>query len=459
MDPIIKKILDSAKKIHFIGIGGVSISSLALLAKEMGISVSGSDRTKNSLCEKAEKEGIKVIYAHLPENVEGCDAVVYTAAVNGENPELKRAAELSIPCIPRADFLGYIMLGYENRIGISGTHGKTTTTSMISHIFIEAKMNPTVANGAVTEELGGTLGIGGRELFVYESCEYKDSFLSFFPTTSIITNIELDHTDYYPSLEAIMRSFGRSVECADRVIVNMDDKNAMAALDGYKKSIVTVSAENKEADFFASELSFERGRGVYDLIYKGEKLCKIRLSVIGVFNVYNSLCAFAAAYLSGASAEVCASALASFKPAKRRFEIKFEKDGITVADDYAHHPSEIAATLKGVKKIGEGRTVCIFQPHTYTRTHDLWSDFVDALSLADKVILADIYAARETDTLGVSSELMAKEIEGALYFDSFEAIANHVLSDIQRGDLILSMGAGDIFKVSDMIRDRLVDKT
>ena len=449
----IKEALHGAKKLHFVGIGGVSISALALLSLERGYTVSGSDRSPGVFSKKCEEKGIKVIYGHFAESADDCDAIIYTAAVPLSSPELARGRERGIPLITRADFLGYIMEDYDKRFGISGTHGKTTTTSMLSHIFISAGLNPTVANGAVTEELGGSLGIGGNEYFVYEACEYKDSFLSFSPTTAVITNIELDHTDYYPSLDSVIRSFAKSLEGASVAVINADDENALLASRDFKGRLIKISLLDESADYYAKDLHYERGRGVYTLCKNGVALSQISLSVIGAFNVYNSLCAAACASESGVSPCDIASALSSFKPAKRRFEIKREKDGIIIADDYAHHPSEIAATLKGVKGIGAERIICIFQPHTYTRTRDLFDSFVWALSAADIVILAKIFPARETDTLGVSSEMLAEKLDSALYFDSFEEIASYVSKIMRRGDIVLTMGAGDVYKVGEMLLD------
>ena len=449
----IKEALHGAKKLHFVGIGGVSISALALLSLERGYTVSGSDRSPGVFSKKCEEKGIKVIYGHFAESADDCDAIIYTAAVPLSSPELARGRERGIPLITRADFLGYIMEDYDKRFGISGTHGKTTTTSMLSHIFISAGLNPTVANGAVTEELGGSLGIGGNEYFVYEACEYKDSFLSFSPTTAVITNIELDHTDYYPSLDSVIRSFAKSLEGASVAVINADDENALLASRDFRGRLIKISLLDESADYYAKDLHYERGRGVYTLCKNGVALSQISLSVIGAFNVYNSLCAAACASESGVKPCDIASALSSFKPAKRRFEIKREKDGIIIADDYAHHPSEIAATLKGVKGIGAERIICIFQPHTYTRTRDLFDSFVWALSAADIVILAKIFPARETDTLGVSSEMLAEKLDSALYFDSFEEIASYVSKIMRRGDIVLTMGAGDVYKVGEMLLD------
>ena len=450
----IKEALHGAKKLHFVGIGGVSISALALLSLERGYTVSGSDRSPGVFSKKCEEKGIKVIYGHFAESADDCDAIIYTAAVPLSSPELARGRERGIPLITRADFLGYIMEDYDKRFGISGTHGKTTTTSMLSHIFISAGLNPTVANGAVTEELGGSLGIGGNEYFVYEACEYKDSFLSFSPTTAVITNIELDHTDYYPSLDSVIRSFAKSLEGASVAVINADDENALLASRDFKGRLIKISLLDESADYYAKDLHYERGRGVYTLCKNGVALSQISLSVIGAFNVYNSLCAAACASESGVSPCDIASALSSFKPAKRRFEIKREKDGIIIADDYAHHPSEIAATLKGVKGIGAERIICIFQPHTYTRTHALFNEFVHELRAADVVVLAEIYAAREVNELGISSSDLCQRLDGAIYCPTLERVTQTLREIAQPGDLILTVGAGDIYRAGEKLCER-----
>lgn len=453
----LKRDLDRCRKIHFTGIGGISMSTIAVLALRRGFDVTGSDRNRSEICESLEKQGVKISYCHDAHNADLCDALVYTAAVDETNPEVARAVERGILLVSRAAFLGYLMSDYERRIGVSGTHGKTTTTALLSHILIEAKKDPTVANGAVLPEIGGAYRIGGEELFVYESCEYKDSFLCFDPTLAIITNIELDHTDYFPSLSAIIDSFSKAVAGASAVVANIDNENVLRALDSYKGRVVGISLGNPAADYYSRDLRYEHGCGRYTLCHKGEKLCDISLPVIGSFNVYNSLCAAAAAHMCGVSPETIATASATFVGAKRRFECRARIEGISVYDDYAHHPSEISATLEGASRLGYNRIFCVFQPHTYSRTHDLLEDFEKAFSQADTVIFADIYAARETDTLGVSSKLLASDT-GSLYFPSFEEIASYLSNEVSCGDLVITMGAGDVYKVGSILIDKLREK-
>lgn len=457
MKQAIKQTLDSAKSLHFAGIGGISMSTIAVLAQKKGFEVTGSDRNESDAVLRLRRLGIEVVIGHLPESVEGKDAVIYTAALGMDNPELARAAELGIPLISRGDFLGYLMGDYEARIGVSGTHGKTTTTSMISHILIAAGMDPTVANGAILPEIGGAYRLGARDYFVYEACEYKDSFLSFDPSIAVITNIELDHTDYFPSIEAIIASFKKAIEPSHAVVANIDSENVKKALEGYNGWVIGISLNDQTADFYPSDLRYEHGTGVYTLCHKGNALCEIRLPVIGAFNVYNSLCAAAVAITCGVEPEKLAESMATFKSAARRFERKGVERGIAVYDDYAHHPDEISATLNAASKLDFTKLWCVFQPHTYSRTHDLLDQFEQAFSAADQVIFADIYAARETDTLGVSSALLARDT-GGLYFPSFDEIATYLAENARSGDLVLTMGAGDVYKVGNLLLEKLRNK-
>lgn len=462
MKPETKSVLENTHSLHFAGIGGISMSTLAMLALKKGYTVTGSDRSQSDAVKKLMDAGISVTIGHLPQSVEGKDAVVYTAALGMENPELAHAAELGIPLISRGEFLGYIMGAYDTRIGISGTHGKTTTTSMLSHLFIAAGYDPTVANGAILPEIGGAYRLGSPDYFVYEACEYKDSFLSFQPSISVITNVELDHTDYFESLDAIIASFRKSIEPSHAVVANMDSENVKRALAGYTGWVIGISLTDENADFYPKDLQFDHGMGSYTLCKKGIPLCQIHLPVIGEFNVYNSLCAAAVAITCGIDPTTVADAFPTFVGASRRFERKgvaaVTGGKVAVYDDYAHHPDEIKATLAAAARLGYRRVRCIFQPHTYSRTYDLLDDFKTSFSAADEVIFADIYAARETDTKGVSSSLLA-DLAGGLYLPSFEAIADYLAKTAKDGDLILTMGAGDVYKIAKLVLDRLESVT
>lgn len=475
-EAFLSETLKKAHSLHFVGIGGVSMSSLALLSRRAGYAVSGSDRRDSPLVEACRQAGCRVTIGHAAENTEGADAVIYSAAISPDSPELREAERRGLPLFSRAEFLGELMTHYGIRIGVSGTHGKTTTTSMLSHIFLKNHLDPTVLNGAVTKELGGTLHEGGRRFFLYEACEYKASFLHFHPTIAVITNIEWDHTDFYRSPKEVIDAFAASLAEAPFAVLNHDDENVREAAAGYRGRTVTFSLTDPSADLYAKDLTFSEGCARYTAVWRKKELGPVSLPVIGAFNAANSLAALAAAALAvGEAAGIAAgnagetgglpaafspegmlNALSDFEGAHRRFEIKYQKDGVTVADDYAHHPSEIAATLHGARALSPRRILTVFQPHTYSRTHDLFDDFAKVLSLSDRVILADIYAARETDTRGVSSALLAKAIgEKAVYGKSFDEILSLLLREASPGDLILTMGAGDIGKIGDALAEKL----
>jgi len=455
MDKNIQHLLDNSKRIHFVGVGGISMSTLAAISQSYGYEVSGSDMNENDLVRRLADKGVKIHLGHSENNVQGADVVVYTAAVFGKGlDEVNAARDAGALVITRGEFLGYLMKKYELPIGVSGTHGKTSTTGMISHIMLQAELDPTIANGAVIPSLGGAYREGGKKYFVYEACEYKDSFLSFFPKIAVITNIELDHTDYFKDLDHIIASFKRSLDSAQCVVYNLDNANTSIAVSDFKGKKISVSAKNSEADYFAANVKFVGGCGQYDLVRNGKILCNIKLPVIGKFNVENSLCAAAVCVECGIDPMTVSAALSTFKGAKRRFERVGIVSGVAIYDDYAHHPDEICATLTAAKNLGYNKVYCVFQPHTYSRTHDLLDRFEEALKIADEVILADIYAARETDTLGMSSALLASDI-GGKYFDSFEKIADHLASVAKENDLVITMGAGDVYKIGLILRDKL----
>lgn len=451
----VNEIMRQAKSLHFAGIGGISMQSLALWAKRNGYSVTGSDRSESPIIGVLRAHDIPVAIGQAEENVADADVLIYSVALKPDNPELVGAAKRGIPTLTRGEFLGYMMSFYKIRVGISGTHGKSTTTAMLAHILLHAGVDPTIANGAVMPEIGGSSKIGGnKEFFVYEACEYKDSFLSFCPTDAVITNVELDHTDYFADLDAIIASFSASIRGAELVYVNADNENAMRATEGYTGRRITVSLKDPGATFYAADLCFEHGCARYTLTHKGTPLCRIKLPVIGEFNAANSLCAAAVASSYQIPAEQIASALADFGGVARRFEHKGDARGVAVYDDYAHHPDEVRATVTGLAALDYGKVYLVFQPHTYTRTRDLWSDWVSVFRYADqlgiRVILADVFAARETDDLGVSSQMLASEC-GAGYFPDFETIAEYLKDRAEPGDLILTMGAGQAYRVGEIL--------
>lgn len=447
----IKEMLKSCKSVFFCGIGGINMSSLAHVTLVNGMHVGGSDRTPSALTKRLEGEGAEIFYSHNAENVEGYDAFVYTVAIGEDNPEYVRARERGIPVISRADYMGYLMTGYEKRIGISGMHGKSTATSMCASLLMNASTDPTVLSGAVLPAMNGAYRVGGREQFLFEACEYMDSFLDFNPNIAVILNVELDHVDYFEDLEHVKRSYRSFAEIAINnggcVIANGDDKNVRDALDG-AQSVTYFGIENKDCAIRAESIGESGGKYFFDLVVNGERICQISLSVSGYHNVYNALATAAVALLCGVSAEDIVSGIAGFTGAARRMELKGAVNGARVYDDYGHHPTEVATTLEGVKKMLDGgRLFCVFQSHTYSRTRALFDDFATALSVADRVIVADIYAAREVDTLGVSPELLAQKIEGGVACHGFENIAKMLRSELKSGDIAVVMGAGDIWQV------------
>lgn len=447
--------------IHFIGIGGISMSGLAEILLKEGFTVSGSDTKESPLTKKLESEGARIAYGQKAENITpGIDCVVYTAAINKANPELMEAVAQKIPMLTRAELLGQLMKNYDTPIAVSGTHGKTTTTSMISHILLEGDMDPTISVGGILKAIGGNIRVGNSETFITEACEYTNSFLHFFPKISVILNIEEDHLDFFKDLEDIRHSFRQFAELLPEdgtLVINGDIKNYQEICDGLKCNIVTYGS-SADFDYNFDHITYdEKGRVSFDLIRHGDRAERITLSVTGDHNVSNALSAIAVADLLSIPMEVTKKGLLSFSGTDRRFEYKGEFNGVTIVDDYAHHPTEITATLKAAKHYPHNKVWCVFQPHTYTRTKAFFHEFAEALSHADHLVLADIYAARETDTLGVSSADLAEEVKklgtDSHYFPGFEEIEAFVKENCRPGDLLITMGAGDIVTVGeDLLR-------
>ena len=458
----IKDIMASCrgKEIFFLGAGGIMMSSLALLTKRAGYKTSGSDRSRTALTEKLENAGISMFYGHRANNLGAdCGAVVYTVAVSPDNPEYESAMARGIPCISRADYLGYIMTEYKNRVGIAGMHGKSTCTSMCAEIFLDAAedaciADPTIISGAEYASMDGAYHLGEHDNFVFEACEYMDSFLDFNPTVAVLLNAEMEHVDYFKSIEQIRDSFTKYASLVGKdgtVIYNVDDENTV---------ICASSVEAKKISFGLSENADVTAKNIkcctfpmeFDIVAYGEHITHVTLRARGVHNVYNALAAATAAHVCGIDADEIKRGLESFKGAKRRMEYKGRLFGGEVYDDYGHHPTEIAATLSGAKASCNQRLICVFQPHTFSRTAALADRFAQAFECADKVILSDIYAARETNESGITSEKLAEMIgEKAIYGGSIENTARILSETAQNGDLIIVMGAGDIFKIYGML--------
>ncbi|MCI8561518.1 MAG: UDP-N-acetylmuramate--L-alanine ligase [Dorea sp.] len=445
--------------VHFIGIGGISMSGLAKVLLKEGFTISGSDNKRSALTEQLEGAGATIFYGQKASNIiEGIDVVVYTAAIHADNEEYKAAVDKGLYMLKRSQLLGQLMRNYDIPIAVSGTHGKTTTTSMLTHILLAADTDPTISVGGILNAIGGNIRVGNSEIFVTEACEYTNSFLEFFPEISIVLNIDEDHLDFFKDLEDIRRSFRRFAELlpADGfLVINGDIENLDGIINGLSCKVITYGTDTA-LDYSAVNISHnELGNASFDLIKKGDFIKRITLSVNGDHNVSNALAALAVADLLDISVEESAEGLKKFRGTKRRFEYKGEVNGITIIDDYAHHPTEIRASLMAARHYPHREIWCIFQPHTYTRTKALFHEFVDALSYTDHIILADIYAARETDTLGISSEDIAKSLcesgMDAYYLPSFEKIEAFCLEKCKKGDMLITMGAGDVVNIGDAL--------
>ncbi len=445
-------------RIHFIGIGGISMSGFAELLHSMGFTITGSDWHESKITRHLESLGIQVVYGQREENItKDIDLIVYTAAVKKTNPEYQEAERLGLPLLERAAMVGQVMKNYSSAIAIAGTHGKTTTTSIASHIFLEAELDPTISVGGILQAIGGNIRIGHSEHFITEACEYTNSFLKFFPTVGMILNIEEDHMDFFKDIDDIrhsFRAFAERIPAHGTLIINADIDNYSEIINGLSCRVLTYGLENPNADFTAANITYDDlGRASFDAVVNGQKQDHYCLSVVGKHNVSNTLACLALASLYGIDSSTIQRALTAFHGTDRRFEYKGEKNGFTIIDDYAHHPTEIRATLSAAVKYPHKTLWCAFQPHTYTRTRAFLKDFAKSLALADKIILADIYAAREKDPGDISSLDLAHELEKlgkeVYYLESFEAIEKFILKNLVNGDLLITMGAGNIVDIGD----------
>ncbi len=457
MAPSIQYCIQEKKPVHLIGIGGVSMNSLAELLLSKGVPVTGSDRTETDVTDRLELLGARITYAHLPENVEGASLVIRTAAVHDDNPEIVRAHELGIPVIERAQAWGQMMIEYNNVICLSGTHGKTTTTSMMTMIAMRAAMDPTVMVGSNLPAIGGTLRIGGHGTFVAEACEYCNSFLSFAPTIAVVLNVEADHLDFFKDIDDIVHSFHEFCELVPAgglIVANADDENAMRAVEGAERTVLTFGL-SEGADVWADKIETQNGYYRFDVMAGKYLYCHVELQVPGRHNMMNALACCAVSRFLGIPGETVSAGLGAFTGSSRRFQrTGVTAKGAVVVDDYAHHPSEMCATLKAARQMNFKRIICAFQSHTYTRTKALFNDFVEALKLCDLAVLAPIYAAREQNTIGIYASDLAAQVPGARAFDSFEEIADFLREEAGEGDLVITMGAGDIYRVGEMLVEK-----
>ena len=450
----IARMLDGKQAVYFLGIGGITMSSLAHITKTQGFRVGGSDRTLSPLTERLAKEGIEIFCGHDAAHLDGYDALVYTVAVRDDTPELVRARAEGLPVISRADYLGYLMRGYTHRVGLSGMHGKSTTTSMTTEIFLAAGADPTVISGAELSSIDGAYRVGGRENFIFEACEYMDSFLDFYPNIAVILNIEPEHLDYFKNIDHIRSSFAKFAGLCGKDglnVLNADDDEVMKVAGSSDVSKLTFGIKNK-ADIMAVNIENQNGFCSFDVIAGQRLLCHVRLSVCGEFNIYNALAALAVAHYRGIDCGAAARELGKFRGAERRMEHMGKFRGADVYSDYAHHPTEIAATLKGAKQMTHGRLFCVFQPHTYSRVYAFLDEMCRALSTADRTLMIDIYPARETDTKGMSSALIAERIgDSASYCENYGRALDILKNELSDGDMLIVMGAGSIVSFFDVL--------
>ena len=420
---------------------------LGLVLKGMGMTVTGSDMSASLSTDELMEQGIHVEIGHRAENITGADCIIRTAAAHNDNPEIAAARAAGIPVFERAQAWGEIMKSYKNAICISGTHGKTTTTSMMTHILMAAELDPTVMIGGYLPLLHAGHRVGHGDTIVLESCEYCDSFLNFFPTLAVVLNVEADHLDYFKDLEDIQDSFHKFAELATSgVIANGDDPHTVQAMQGLNYVSFGLGDHNK---IHAANMCPDWRH--FDVICDGEFYCHLDMGVLGKHNALNALAAAAAAWMMGIPGEAVSEGLKSFHGAGRRMEYKGEYNGAKIYDDYAHHPDELAATIDAVRSMGDHRVVLAFQPHTYSRTKALFDDFVRELKKPDVVVLAEIYAARERNTVGISSAHLAEQVPGSVYCETLPEVTEYLRQNIREGDIVLTMGAGDIFRAGEAL--------
>ena len=451
--------LSKIKRIHFVGIGGSGMCPLAEILHKRGYELTGSDNSESETLERIRSYGIPVTLGHKPESVDGAELVVYTAAVKSDNPELVAAREKGIPTVERSVMLGMLTSRYENSIAISGTHGKTTTTAMITQILINAGVDPSAVIGGKLPFIGGNGRAGGSGTIVCEACEYVDTFLQLTPAGSVILNVDADHLDYFGTVENIIRSFHQFAEQTTKLlVVNGDDKNSMQAVEGIQTPVLTFGL-NSTNDYYAANIAgTKQAREQFTIMKRGEKVADVTLSIPGRHNIYNALAAFAVADSMDVDSQSITESLHQFTGVHRRFEILGNFNGITVADDFAHHPTELTATLTAANQMGFQRVWAVFQPHTYSRTYLLLDEFAKALSIPDKVVLSEILAVREENTYHIYAKDLADKIPGSVWFKTFEEITDYVTANAEPGDLILTLGGGDVYRCANRIVEKYKEK-
>ncbi len=453
IDTLLKKV----RRIHFIGIGGSGMCPLAEILHSEGYQLSGSDNNPGDTLERIKALGIPVFMGQRAENIGDAEMVVYTAALLPDNPELVAARTSGVPTFERAELFGAISRLYKRCIGVCGTHGKTTTTSMLTQMLLEAELDPSAVIGGKLPKIGANGRVGKSDLFVCEACEFKDTFLSLSPSVAVILNIDEDHLDYFKTLENLIHSFHRFADMAtDAVIYNGDDANTLKALEGVGEKTKITFGFSEKNDWYAANLSAVRGAFyAFDAVHGGKDLGRVTLAVPGKHNVLNALAALAAAIYAGADFDAARRGLEAFGGAGRRFENLGTYRGITFVDDYAHHPAELRVTLEAAMQMDFRRVWAVFQPFTYSRTYMLMDDFAEVLRIPDKCVLTEIMGSRERNTYGVRTEQLAAKIPGSVWFNTFDEVADHVLANAGEGDLVLTLGCGDIYKAAKLMVRRL----
>lgn len=451
LKPSIDDYIKSDARVHLVGIGGVSMCSLAETLLHMNKTVTGSDVKAGDSTEMLKEKGVRIFIGHDAANIENAQYIVRTAAVHDDNPEIAAAMARGIPVFERAEAFGAIMKDYKNAVCVSGTHGKTTTSSMITYIAMAAGTDPSVMIGGHLNLLDGGYRVGGKDIFVLEACEYHNSFLRFFPTVAVILNVDADHMDFFGSLDDVSRSFRKFAQLVDEksgtVVANYDDYNTRKCIEGLNRRIITFGF-SEQADVRAVNLSYKNCLPTFDIAYKNVVITAVGLLIPGRHNVMNALAACAAAFAAGLPADAVFRGLTSFTGVERRFEYKGQYNGAVIYDDYAHHPSEIKALLDAAFEMAYDRVIVVFQPHTYTRTKAFFEDFIKELSRPDVLIMADIYAAREKNVVGISSADLVEKIKGAVYIPQYESIVDYLKAIAKPGDLVITVGAGEMNLIS-----------
>ena len=457
----ISKVLETVKTIHFIGIGGSGMCPLAEILHSKGYTLQGSDNNESSIVDRIRKMGIKVMMGQRAENIEGAEMVVYSAAISKENPELKAALESGIPTFQRAELLGEVSRQFSNCIGICGTHGKTTVTSLTVQTMIEAGLDPSAVIGGKLPLTNSYGRVGQTETIVMESCEYQDTFLKMSPDVAVILNIDEDHLEYFKTMDNLILSFWKFADSATKAIIyNGDDENTLKAIKDIKGKEMISFGFDKENDYYAENVEEYKGAFTkFDVMYKGEKLGSVELSIPGIHNVLNALAAIASAIYSGAKFEDCIKGLQEFKGAGRRFEDLGTYNGIDFVDDYAHHPAELKVTLEAAMKMGYNTVWAVFQPFTYSRTAMHFDEFVDVLKIPDRCVMTEIMGSREVNTYDIYTSQLAEKIPDSVWFNTQEEVAEYVVKNAKAGDLVLTMGCGDIYKSAFMMIERLKNGT